>query len=210
MTEDSLRNTQIVLESSISSPTTADTLANNTNTARQGNQSVKPDPSKKVDTAGNIAGYVATVTTSAVSAKATQVHQRTIKGPVDHAIERLEASKDPKQVENATTAEQITAGIVGAVKTFDNVAVGAIAGTFTGVVTSLSGPGAIVAGAAAGPALNSDFHQLIQSRTLQQMLSKNPLLAFKPPYLAQHNHELSLIRLAYKIGLFNYGLGYSR
>ncbi|MES9977768.1 MAG: hypothetical protein ABW107_03350, partial [Candidatus Thiodiazotropha sp. 6PLUC5] len=165
--------------------------------------------------------------TAAVTAVATHVQQKTIQGPVEHAIERLEASKDPAQMakaetlrdankpgglkgsihpdaveydvdktiaarnqvlsdksvignklandlskvsksidlaesvakkagvvgmvagpvigsvseiskldENATTAEQITAGIVGAVKTVDNAIVGVTTGAFVGLGTS--------------------------------------------------------------------------
>jgi hypothetical protein len=52
--------------------------------------------------------------------------------------------------EDATTAEQITAGIAGAVKSIDNAVVGGVSGALVGLSTSLTGPGAVVAGTAAG------------------------------------------------------------
>ncbi|MCG7926019.1 MAG: hypothetical protein JAY67_10790 [Candidatus Thiodiazotropha taylori] len=238
-TEDGLKGSQTALGSALSSPTTAEALAEQQAAPTQANPEAVDQ--SKIDKAASIAGTVTTVSTSAVTAVATGVQQNAIQGPVEHAIGRLEASKDPAQMaqaealreanrpgglkgalhpdaveydvdktlaarnqvlsdksvignklandlnkasksidmaesvakkagivgtvagpvigsisevakldENATTAEQITAGIVGAVKTVDNAVVGGVSGTLVGASTSLTGPGAIAAGTAAG------------------------------------------------------------
>ncbi|MBW9259288.1 MAG: hypothetical protein K1562_16890 [Candidatus Thiodiazotropha sp. (ex. Lucinisca nassula)] len=237
-TEDGLKDSQTALGSVLGSPTTAEALAEQ----QAATTLAKPEEvdHSKIDTAASIAGTVTTVSTSAVTAVATGVQQNVIQGPVEHAIGRLEASKDPAQMtkaealreankpgglkgalhpdaveydvdktlaarnqvlsdksvignklandlnkasktidmaesvakkagivgtvagpvigsisevakldDNATTAEHITAGIVGALKTADNAVVGVTAGAFIGVGTSLSGPGAVVAATSA-------------------------------------------------------------
>ncbi|MCG7981526.1 MAG: hypothetical protein JAY90_02115 [Candidatus Thiodiazotropha lotti] len=245
-TEDGLKGSQTALGSALGSPTTAEALADNGAVSTQG-KPAEVDHSK-IDTAASIAGTVTTVSTSSVTAVATGVQQNAIQGPVEHAIDRLEASKDPAQMaqaealreanrpgglkgalhpdavkydvdktlavrnqvlsdksvignklandlnkasktidlaesvakkagivgtvagpvigsisevakldENATTAEQITAGIVGALKTADNAVVGGLVGTGVSMSTILSGPGAIVAGATAGMAADKAY-----------------------------------------------------
>lgn len=207
-------------------------------------------PDQKIDLAGTVAGYVTTASTSAVTAAVTHVQQKTIKGPVEHVISRLEQTGDPAQIEkanalreanrapglkgilhpdavdysakntlearnqvlsdksviggklardlgkashtldladnvikkagivgtvagpvigsvtevaklddNATAAEKITAGIVGAVKNVDNAVVGVTAGGVTGVLTSLTGPGAVVVASAAGVGAETVYKQ---------------------------------------------------
>jgi hypothetical protein len=247
-TEDGLKGAQTALGPAINSPTTAEALADNEVTSTQ----AKPAESEhgKIDTAATIAGTVTTVSTSAVTAAATGVHQNAIQGPVEHAINRLEATNDPTQMakaealreankpgglkgalhpdaveynvdktitarnqvlsdksvignklanelrkvsktvdlaesvvkkagvvgmvagpiissvsevakldENATTAEQITAGIIGAVKNVDNAAVGLSTGAFVGLGTSLTGPGAVVAATSAGMIAEASYKE---------------------------------------------------
>jgi hypothetical protein len=67
------------------------------------------------------------------------------------------ASEIAKLDEKPSGAEQITAGIVGAIKTADNETVGIAAGATVGLATSLSGPGAVVAGTAAGLATDEGY-----------------------------------------------------
>ncbi|MES9862887.1 MAG: hypothetical protein ABW157_05950 [Candidatus Thiodiazotropha sp. LLP2] len=244
-TEDGLKDTQTALGAALNSPTAIETL-----TDKAAKLQSKPENSahSHVDSVAGIAGTVTTVSTSAVTAVATGVQQTSIQGPVEHAIERLEASKDPSQMskaealrdanrpgglkgalhpdaveydvdktmtarnqvlsdksvignkltndlnkasktidmaesaakkagiigtvagpvigsvseiakldENATTAEQITAGIVGAVKTVDNAVVGGVSGTLIGLSTSMTGPGAFVTAATAGMAADKFY-----------------------------------------------------
>ena len=68
-----------------------------------------------------------------------------VAGPIISSI-----SEVAKLKESATMEDKTTAGIVGSLKSMDNLAVGVIAGGVTGVVTSPSGPGAIAAATAAG------------------------------------------------------------
>ncbi|MCG7871161.1 MAG: hypothetical protein N0C88_03580 [Candidatus Thiodiazotropha lotti] len=238
-TEDGLKGSQTALGSALGSPTTAEALADHQATPTQA-KPAEVDHSK-IDTAASIAGTVTTVSTSTVTAVAVGLKQNAIQQPVEHAIGRLEASKDPAQMtqaealreanrpgglkgalhpdaveydvdktlaarnqvlsdksvignkltndlnkasktidmaesvakkagivgtvagpvigsisevakldENATTAEQITAGIVGAVKNVDNAVVGGVVGTVAGGLTSVTGPGAVATGLAAG------------------------------------------------------------
>ncbi|MES9833028.1 MAG: hypothetical protein ABW139_12390 [Candidatus Thiodiazotropha sp. DIVDIV] len=243
-TEDGLKDSPTALGAALNSPTATEALTDTTTPQSKPANSAHSN----VDSVAGIAGSVTTVSTSAVTAVATGVQQTSIQGPVEHAIERLEASKDPAQMakaevlrdankpgglkgalhpdaveydvdktmtarnqvlsdksvignkltndlnkasktidmaesvakkagiigtvagpvigsvseiakldENATTAEQITAGIVGAVKTADNAVVGGVSGTLVGLSTSITGPGAIVAGAAAGMAADKFY-----------------------------------------------------
>ncbi|MES9940207.1 MAG: hypothetical protein ABW104_14090 [Candidatus Thiodiazotropha sp. 6PLUC2] len=245
-TEDGLKDSTTPLGSALNSSTTTDALADNSAKSPKDKQAASDQG--KTSRASDIAGNVMTVSTAAVTAVATHVQQKTIQGPVEHAIERLEASKDPAQMakaetlrdankpgglkgsihpdaveydvdktiaarnqvlsdksvignklandlskvsksidlaesvakkagvvgmvagpvigsvseiskldENATTAEQITAGIVGAVKTVDNAIVGVTTGAFVGLGTSLTGPGAIVAATSAGMVAESAY-----------------------------------------------------
>ncbi|MEW8255998.1 MAG: hypothetical protein AB2747_16690 [Candidatus Thiodiazotropha taylori] len=245
-TEDGLKGSQTALGSALSSPTTAEALAEQQAAPTQANPEAVDQ--SKIDKAASIAGTVTTVSTSAVTAVATGVQQNAIQGPVEHAIGRLEASKDPAQMaqaealreanrpgglkgalhpdaveydldktlaarnrvlsdksvignklandlnkasksidmaesvakkagivgtvagpvigsiaevakldESATTAEQITAGIVGALKTVDNAVVGGLVGTGVSMSTIISGPGAIVIGATAGMAADKAY-----------------------------------------------------
>ncbi|MET0027008.1 MAG: hypothetical protein ABW101_05175 [Candidatus Thiodiazotropha sp.] len=75
-----------------------------------------------------------------------------VAGPVIGSISEIAKLDD-----NATTAEQITAGIIGAVKTVDNAVVGGTAGATVGLATSLTGPGAVVAGTLAGVAAEETY-----------------------------------------------------
>ena len=233
------------------SPTTADQLANGLGTTAESHQETNVIAPDRIDKMGDIAGQTATISTAAVTAGATHVHQDTLKDPVEHAIKRLESTGDPVQIEkaqalrdanrpgglkgmlhpdaieynvertldarnqvlseksviggklsrdisrvsgtldlaesvarkagvvgmvagpvigsateiarldeNATTAETITAGIVGSLKTVDNAAVGGVAGLAVGIVTSVSGPGAIAATTAAGMAADAGYKEL--------------------------------------------------
>ncbi|MEW8406191.1 MAG: hypothetical protein AB2688_15780, partial [Candidatus Thiodiazotropha taylori] len=76
----------------------------------------------------------------------------TVAGPVIGSI-----SEVAKLDESATTAEQITAGIVGALKTVDNAVVGGLVGTGVSMSTIISGPGAIAIGATAGMAADKAY-----------------------------------------------------
>ncbi len=246
-TEDNLKNSQTALDALRDSPTTAERLSSNPDPQ----SSTKQDRAKDITTKGDIAGYVATLSTSAVTAKASQVQQESIRGPVEHAIESLEASKDPVQMEkaqalreanrpgglkgaihpeaveynvektlsarnqvlsensvignkltndlrkasktidlaesigkkagvvglvagpvigtvteiakldeHATTADKITAGFVGALKTVDNATIGATAGLVSGIVAAPTGPGAVAVGTAAGIAADETYKAL--------------------------------------------------
>jgi hypothetical protein len=250
-TEDNLKNSQTALDALRDSPTTAERLSSNPDTTPNPQSSTKQDRAKDITTKGDIAGYVATLSTSAVTAKASQVQQESIRGPVEHAIESLEASKDPVQMEkaqalreanrpgglkgaihpeaveynvektlsarnqvlsensvignkltndlrkasktidlaesigkkagvvglvagpvigtvteiakldeHATTADKITAGFVGALKTVDNAAIGATAGLVSGIVAAPTGPGAVAVGTAAGIAADETYKAL--------------------------------------------------
>ncbi len=250
-TEDNLKNSQTALDALRNSPTTADRLSCNPDTSHDPQSSAKQDRANDITTKGDIAGYVATLSTSAVAAKASQVQQERIRGPVEHAIERLEASQDPAQMEkaqalreanrpgglkgaihpdaveynvektlntrhqilsensvignklandlrkasktidlaesigkkagvaglvagpvigtvteiakldeNATTADKITAGFVGALKTVDNATIGATAGLVSGIVAAPTGPGAVAVGTAAGIAADETYKAL--------------------------------------------------
>lgn len=250
-TADDLCKARTDVDALCSSPTTAEQLANGLSTTAERHQATSTVDSAKTDTTGDIAGYVTTISTAAVAAGATHVQQEAIRGSVEHAIERLESTGDPVQMEkaqalrdanrpdglkgmlhsdaieynaertldarnqvlseksviggklsrdigkvsdtldfaesvgrkagivgmaagpliggaseiakldeNATTAETVTAGIVGSLKTVDNAVVGGVVGALTGIVAGISGPGAIAAATAGGMAAEAGYKEL--------------------------------------------------